>query len=53
MDARTVETVAVALGYAPHSDLLRQVLVGLGPAHTTHLRAQTPAVEATGSLRVR
>ena len=53
MDARTGETVAVALGHAPHSGLLCQVLAGLGPAYTTHLRASTPAVEATGSLRVR
>ena len=34
MDARTVELGAAALGHAPPSDLLRQVLAGRGPAHT-------------------
>jgi hypothetical protein len=47
MDARTVEMVvaAAALGHAPHSDLLRQVLAGLGPAHTAPRVAQTQAAE--------
>jgi hypothetical protein len=51
MDARTVEMLAAALGYEPHSDLLRQVLAGLGPAHTAHLVAQTQAADnRTGSM---
>ena len=45
MDARTVEMVAAALGHEPPSDLRRQVLAGLGPAHTTHLVAQTQAAD--------
>jgi hypothetical protein len=45
MDARTVEMVAAALGHEPPSDLRRQVLAGLGPAHTAHLVAQTQAAD--------
>ena len=41
MDARPVETLAAALGHAPHRVLLRQVLAGIGPAHTLHLLART------------
>jgi hypothetical protein len=45
MDARTVEMVAAALGHEPQSDLWRQGLPGLGPAHTAHLVAQTQAAD--------
>jgi hypothetical protein len=45
MAARTVEMVAAALGHEPHSDLLREVLAGRGPAHTTHLVTQTQAAD--------
>jgi hypothetical protein len=45
MAARTVEMVAAALGHEPPSDLRRQVLAGLGPAHTAHLVAQTQAAD--------
>ena len=51
MDARTVEMWAAALGHEPHSDLRRQVLAGLGPAHPAHLVAQTQTADnRTGSL---
>ena len=45
MAARTGEMVAAALGHEPPSDLWRQVLAGLGPAHTAHLVAQTQAAD--------
>jgi hypothetical protein len=45
MAARPVEMVAAALGHEPHSDLLREVLAGRGPAHTTHLVTQTQAAD--------
>jgi len=52
MDPLTVDQLAAAL-QEPHVDLLRQVLVLLGPDHTAQLLAQTLEVEAAGGMLVR
>src|SRR6266704_1889274 len=52
MDALTADQLAAAL-QEPNVDLLRQVLVVLGPDHTAQLLAQTLEVEAAGGMLVR
>ena len=52
MEPLTVDQLAAVL-QEPNVELLRQVLVVLGPDHTAQLLAQTLEVEAAGGLMVR
>jgi len=52
MDTLTVDQLAAALQES-NVDLLRQVLVVLGPDHTAQLLAQTLEVEAQGGMLIR
>jgi PHAX RNA-binding domain len=51
MNDLTVDQLAAAL-HEPNVDLLRQVLVVLGPDHTAQLLAQTLEVEAAGGMMI-
>jgi hypothetical protein len=51
MDTLTVDQLAAAL-QEPNVDLLRQVLVVLGPDHTAQLLAQTLEIEAQGGMMI-